>query len=251
MRPGFPPQDLQCPDPGRCPVAVAQLASLAQSGQLPRASYPAQRHWFCVYEAKDGYSHPNPGYSDTRFAPFDALDTGGRVPTLYLAETLEAALLETSLHDIHEQKPRVVSEMALLGKLHARVVPPTRLDLVDLRDPQLNSLGLRRENLASSSPEHYPCTRAVAQAIHAIPHSLSEPAPGGILWHSRQAEISGQSGQEVAVVFADRVRHTRGAWQLGTNRHASGSLLEGAGRLLLDELAESLDVTISISGDLE
>lgn len=55
--------------------------------------------------------------------------------------------------------------------------------------------------------------------------------------------------QEVAVVFADRVPQARGAWKLGPYRNASGALLEGAGRLLLDELAEALEVTISTDVD--
>ena len=242
---GFPPQDLDCPDPAGCTVAVAQLEKLARSGQLPEVSFPAHRHWFRVYDARDDYSDPNPGFGDTRFAPFDAVATGARVPTLYLAETLVAALLESSLHDAHEQEPRVVSEMSLLGKLHARVIPPSALRLTDLRDPQLDALGLARENLASSPSEHYPCTRRVARAIHASP-----PAPAGIIWHSRQAELNASGAQEVAVVFADRVSRARGAWRLGPCRDASGSLLEGAGRLLLDELAESLNVTISTSDEL-
>ncbi|EMQ99839.1 RES family NAD+ phosphorylase [Paeniglutamicibacter gangotriensis] len=245
MTGGFPPQDLQCPDPAGCTVAISQLGSLATTGGLLHVSFPTSRHWYRVYDARDGYGHPNPGFGDTRFSPFDSLGTGERVPSFYLAQSLEAALLETSLHDVHVRRPRVVSELSLLGKLHARVVPPGPLDLIDLRDMQLEALGLVRENVASSSTEHYPCTRKVARTIHA-----SYPASSGILWHSRQAEISGIRHQEVAMVFGDRVPLHRGAWTLGPYRNASGSLLEGTGRLLLDELAEALDVTISVSDDL-
>lgn len=49
----------------------------------------------------------------------------------------------------------------------------------------------------------------------------------------------------MAVVFADRVAHTRGARKLGPYRDTYGSLLEGTGRLILDEVAETLNVTIS------
>ena len=245
MSGGFPPQDLHCPDPDGCTVAVSKLKTLAQGGQLALVSFPQSRHWFRVYDARDGYGHPNPGFGDTRFAPFDAHTTAKRVPTLYLAESLAAALLETSLHDVHEQQQRVVSEMSLLGKLHARVVPPAPLRLIDLRDPQLNRLGLTRQNIASSPSEHYPCTRRGARAIHNSPQ-----APVGMIWQSRQAELNGLSGQEVVVVFADRLPQGRNSWTLGPYRNASGSLLEGAGRLLLDELADSLNVTISVRGDL-
>nr|WP_245575347.1 hypothetical protein [Gulosibacter molinativorax] len=64
----------------------------------------------------------------------------------------------------------------------------------------------------------------------------------GIVWHSRQAELVGGKPVEVAVIFAGRLPAARDAWKLGPYRNASGSLLEGAGRLLLDELAEELGV---------
>lgn len=241
----FPPEDLSCPDPPGCTVAVTALEALAFEDKLVHATFPSAMHWFRVYDARDGYSHPNPGYGDTRFAPFDSLSTGKRVPSLYLADSLTAALLETSLHDVHEQEQRVVSEMSLLGKLHARVIPPAPLHLVDLRDPQLALLGLDRKSVSSSSAEHYPCTRIVARAIHAAPKE-----PAGIVWNSRQAELNGIQHGTVAVVFADRVHGARDSWKLGPYRDASGSLLEGAGRLALDDLAESLRVTISTHDDL-
>lgn len=52
------------------------------------------------------------------------------------------------------------------------------------------------------------------------------------------------------MVFVDRMPLLRGTWTPGPYRNASGSLLECTGRLLLDGLAESLDVTISVSDEL-
>jgi hypothetical protein len=232
---------------------VDSLETLASSDQLPKTTFSTDHAWFRVYDARDGYGQANPGFGDTRFAPFDAYDSGVRVPTFYLAESLEAALLESSLHDVSVTKPRVVAESTLLGKLHARVVPPRDFTVVDLRDAPMKSLGLGRENVSSSSPEHYPCTRRLARAIHQGP---TEPRPTGsaraegIVWHSRQAEITGMPPTEIVVLFADRLPDDRGAWTLALRRNASGSLLEGSGQLLLDELAESLDVTISDDGEL-
>lgn len=244
MSSGFPPQDLECPAPDECTVAIAELVGLAAGGRLPQAIVPASSHWFRVYDARDGYAQPNPGFGDTRFAPFDAQDTGARVPTMYLAESLEAALLETSLHNVYEDS-RLVSEQELLGKSHARVVPPQDLTFVDLRDTPLAALGLARQNVSNSSPEHYPCTRRVARAIHAV------PLADGIIWHSRQAELTGRSPAEVVVVFADRVPHTRNAWNLVPSRSSNGPLLEGTGRIFLDELAEALEVTITAAPALD
>ena len=240
----FPPQDLSCPDPPRCPIAVQRLSSLASSGQIPLTSFASGRPWHRVYDARDGFGSANPGYGDSRFAPFDASDGSGRVPTLYIAETLEAALLETSLHTVGVVQPREVAESSLLGAFHAEVLPPTTLTLADLRDAQLSALAIPRGGVSSSSAEHYPCTRRVARALHASP---AEPA--GIVWHSRQAELNGQPAAEVAVVFIDRTPQGRGAWRLSPSRHAAGALLEGHGRLRLDELAESLDITVVTAED--
>lgn len=196
----------------------------------------------------------SPVFGDTRFAPFDATSSGELVATLYLAEDLESALLETSLHNASEKQPRVIDEQVLLGKLHARVVPPHDLHLIDLRDHQLQTLDLVRENISSSSPEHYSCTRRVARAIHAAPSDTNSPAyvrAHGMVWRSRQAELTGGPAREVAVIFADRVATNRGSWRLARQRSAAGSLLEGAGKLVLDELADHLRVDIETSSDLD
>lgn len=239
MTTGLLPQVLDCPDPAGCPVAVEEFEGVAASGALPEIAVPPGQDWYRVYDARDGFAQPNPGHGDTRFAPFDDLASGTRVPTLYLAESLTAALLETSFHDVSEKQPRVVSERALLGKLHGRIAPQDRLHLTDLRDEALARLQIDRAQVVSSSSEHYPCTRRVARAIHASPQHLD-----GILWHSRQTELNRLPAAEALVLFADRAPTDRRAWALATSRSASGSLLEGVGRLLLDQLAEELEVTI-------
>lgn len=239
MNTSLPPEDLACPHPAACPVAVEQLTRLAETDRLGRITIPEDSMWFRVYHAADGYHQPNSGFGDTRFAPFDATGSGQRVPTLYLAESLAAALLETAFHDVAAQQPRVVAESSLRGKLHAALHSPTALELVDLRDDALHNVDLPRTAVSSSPPEHYPCTRRVAQAIHAM-----ASAPQGILWHSRQAELNDAPPAQVAVVFADRLPRERGSWQLAAHLHASGSLVDGFGRQLLDELAEELGITV-------
>lgn len=98
----FDPEDLDCPRPQSCPVAISQLRSLAHDGRLPTASPAPGSSWSHIHHARYGYAEPNPGYGDSRFAPFDAAENGQRVPTLYLAETPEAALLETALYGASE-----------------------------------------------------------------------------------------------------------------------------------------------------
>lgn len=242
----FPEEELECPDSPGCTVQVQTLMKLAAAKELRFVRVPSKRSWYRVYDASDGYGLPNPGFGDTRFAPFDEEGTGLRVPVMYLAESLSAALLETSLHDVHLTMPRVVPEITLLGKLHARVLPPQELKLVDLRDAELIVLGLPREAIVSSSAEHYPCTRRIAKALHA---ELAEC--DGLLWNSRQAELTGQVPTEVAIVFCDRVAAARSDWALAQHRSASGALLEGTGRLILEELAEELGVTLLRDDSLE
>src|SRR5690625_2016305 len=139
-------------------MAISELSQHARDGNLPTFTFSQDRVWFRVYDARDGYGDPNPGWGNTPLAPLDELLSGSRVPTMDLAESPEAALLETRFHAIHELQPesRNVAERSLHGYLHAQVVPPTDMTVVDLRDPQLQALGLARENLANSSFEHYP-----------------------------------------------------------------------------------------------
>jgi len=57
-----------------------------------------------------------------------------------------------------------VAERSLAGLLHAELRSEEIFDVADLRDPQLAALGVGRASIASSSQEHYPCTRRIAQA---------------------------------------------------------------------------------------
>ena len=74
-----------------------------------------------VYDGTWGYDEHNPGYGDARFSPIDDPVHGGRLPSMYLAATPTAALLETVFHDVHHDSARIVYERDLLGKLLARV----------------------------------------------------------------------------------------------------------------------------------
>ena len=235
----LPKERLDCPDPARCPVAVRELTEAAGDGTVPATSLKADSEWFRVFNAVDGYATPIPGQGNSRFSPFDDESSGERVPSIYLAESLEASLLETSFHDVPIKTPREVNVSTLFGKAHARVRLPTDLLIADLRDASLRTFGIERSAVASSPREHYPCTRRVAKRIHS---SMQDVA--GIVWHSRQAEINQRPAAKVLIVFADRVPTERGDWQLVSDRSSFGALLEGSGWLLVDRLADSLGVTL-------
>jgi hypothetical protein len=156
---------------------------------------------------------------------------------MYLAATPTAALLETVFHDVHDAGGNVIYERDLRGKLLAHVRAPALAALADLRDSELDRLGLHRSAVVTSPAEHYPCTRRLAIA------ALAQPRRGrpvqGLIWHSRQAELARADPVEVIVLFGGaRYPSGRGSWApFGAG---ASSLYNGPGRLLIDEIAENL-----------
>ena len=232
----YPPADLACPDPQGCPV-------IDVLPELRTTTIVADTPWYRVYSATWGYDEFNPGYGDARFSPIDDPETSDRLPSMYLAATPAAALLETVFHDVHQSSARIVYERDLRGMLLAHVRTPVAARLGDLRDPELARLGLSREALVSTTSEHYPCTRR--QAITALGQRCGARGLHGLIWHSRQSELAGREPVEVIVVFgAERYPTSRGHWKLFGP--GASSLYEGPGRLLVDEIAESLSATVDI-----
>lgn len=216
---------------------VAALPRLRTTGL--RAGVPLYR----VYDATWGYDEHNPGYGDARFSPIDDPLTGVRLPSMYLAATPTAALLETVFHDVHQVSGRVVYERDLRGKLLAHLRLPSDVALGDLRDPQLEKLNLGRPQVVSSPAEHYPCTRRLAGA--ALSQSRRGRPLAGLIWHSRQAELADARPVEVVVLYgAPRHRCGRGSWPLFGP--GASSLYEGPGRLMVEEIAESLGAVIEL-----
>lgn len=235
----FGPDDLECPAPEHCPVAATTLTKLARAGQLPTCGIAKGSTWHRVYSSRFGHTEANPGYGDARFSPFNETGTDIRVPTVYLAKTPHAALLETVLRDVGEWVVREVSEARFYGQLHVGLEATETLEVADLRNSTLTKLNIPRPAIASSAQEHYPCTRTIAKAIHASAQNLA-----GIVWHSRQTEISHRPDAETLVLFADRLAKGRDALVLARSLTAVGSIGEGAGRVILDELLEDLGVTV-------
>lgn len=213
---------------------------------LPRlrtTSLRAGTAWYHVYNATWGYDEHNPGYGDARFSPIDDPVDGGRLPSMYLAATPAAALLETVFHDVYHDIGRIIYERNLRGMLMSHVLAPAVASLADLRDPELARLGLRREQVVSSDAEHYPCTRRLAVA--ALTQAHGRRKVHGLIWHSRQAELAGEDPVEVMVLYGgSRYSSTRGSWRLFGP--GASSLFEGPGRLLIDEVAESLSAVIEL-----
>ena len=176
----------------------------------------------------------------TRFAPFEAVDSGGAVPTMYLASSEAAALLEVVFHEVHHRSSRYVYERDLRKRALAYLLVPRDLWLADLRDPELDRHGIRREQVVSSPAEHYPCTRRLARQLHA--REIGGRRVDGMLWNSRQAELLDGPEVEVCVVFGDGLDSGRGSWAL--TGPGVRNLFEGPGRLLVDAVAAELDAVV-------
>ena len=225
-----PPQDLDCPDPDGCPVAPR----LPPLRTVPLAKGTS---WYRVYDAIWGYDEHNPGHGDTRFSPIDDPKNGHRLPSMYLAQTPTAALLETVFHSVHQSSRRLIYERDLRGKLPAYVRVPAQAVLADLRDPEIDRLGLERAATVATAAEHYPCTRRLAIS------ALRRKNVQGLIWHSRQAELAGHDPVEVAVLYGEpRYSSQRGSWTLFGS--GASSLYDGPGRVLVEKVAESLEAVI-------
>ncbi len=204
---------------------------------LTAQTVPADRPWSRVYALKHGYDTFNPGRGRSRFAPFED-PAGAPVATAYLGESDLVALLETVFHDVSAgSADRKIWERDLLERALITVQAPHELVLLDLRDGALPAVGLRREQLVTTSAAHYRCTTEWSRWAH-----TTHPDVDGLLWHSRVAELAFGAQGEAAILFGDRIGDAAGAFPVA----APGvrSLFEGPGRLDIDELAELVDAEI-------
>src|SRR5699024_9113455 len=102
-----------------------------------------------------------------------------------------------------------------------------------------DDLGLKRPAISSSPSQHYPCTRTVAKAIHASPQNLS-----GIIWHSRQVEVSRLPRVSGIVLYEERLGHGREAFRVRPVSSSIGALYDGEVRVQLDAVLDRLVVTV-------
>ena len=133
--------------------------------------------------------------SPTRFAPvYDA--TGECVPSLYAADTLEAAIHETIFHDVPAAaKRKTVPRTLVQTRAHVRLEVLRDLRLAFLRGPDLRRWRIGRNSLIASSAKLFPETARWAGAIH---HQF--PEVHGLLWTSNQCDPD-----TAYLFFGDRV----------------------------------------------
>jgi hypothetical protein len=189
-----------------CPTAPPPPARLS----VETASLPAGTVLFRCH--KTGYPansfNPNIGKhiavpeEGARFNPFPGAPAIN-IPTIYAADSLEAAALESIFHDIpHVPFPRY--PMFRLGEWSYSELKVTRdLVLLELVNPTLRQFPVlgRAESITESElihtpPSEYPHTRTWAQSFH-----TALPKLDGLAWRPRLAG----TGASI-VFFGDRFK---------------------------------------------
>ena len=152
--------------------------------------------------------------NSTRFAPIR--DASNRcIPSLYAADTVEAAIYETILHDIPLHATRKsVPHSQLQHRRHSTLVVRRALRLASLRAPDLLKWGLRRETLITGLPTQYGRTALWAKAVHDQFDEVD-----GLVWTSNLCDPD-----TALLLFGDRVAGTD-LMVTGTREGSDGSFL--------------------------
>lgn len=170
---------------------------------------------------------------------------------MYVAETSFAALLESALHDATPPAPRVRSA-TLAHWVESQVELTADVRLIDLRDVELDRLGIGRHQLVATGAVHYPCTRAWARRLHG--RAIGGQPTHGLVWQSRQAELHARALDhrpalrdlvsmhpvDVAVLWSPPAP----AGLLAPGPDGLGPLDVGAGRAYVADLAAELGITL-------
>jgi len=164
----------------------------------------------------------NPGHTgDARFSPIQDRQ-GQAIPTLYAANTLQAALMETVFHDVpHDAGFKLFDRRKLHRQVHSRLNICSDLILADLTSKPLRKLGVTRRQLIDTEKDQYPNTRLWAQAIY-TQHSDIQ----GLYWTSRQDDSA-----RAIMLFGDRIvddslRQTAASLSLLEDEWTYGEVLE-------------------------
>ncbi len=133
-----------------------------------------------------------------RFHPLESVD-GTRIPTLYIASNLEAAIAETLLHHLPEVPPSkpYYLEMQLVRKqrfVKFRVTNPIKL--VDLEGAGADRIRMPCERVCWCSRAGYPTSRQAASLLHKRYQEAH-----GIRWTSRRYPPA-----TCLLIFGDRLR---------------------------------------------
>ena len=132
----------------------------------------------------------------TRFAPIHD-QKQNCIPTLYAADTTQAAIYETIFHDVPlDSDLKSVPITILRGYQQCALILNRPLHLASLRAPDLMKWGVTRTALIASSSDHYRDTIKWAQRVHVQFSELD-----GTLWMSNQCDPN-----SAFLLLGDRVK---------------------------------------------
>lgn len=142
-----------------------------------------------VHSSKFRPDEFNPGFGGGRFHFFG----DPKVPALYLAETREAALAETLLHDIPVGAPAAMPRSAYEKSVLAGLKVSRPLQVAEFFGLGLRTLGIEATQLTDTPMANYPQTRLWAAAAHAA-------GLDGVGWMSKR-----DNSARAYMLFGDRV----------------------------------------------
>jgi hypothetical protein len=189
-----------------CPIAPAFVSALfVQTTELPSGTVLYRFHKN-IYRA-DSFN-PNTGKridlpeAGARFNPFPGAPATN-IPTLYAADSLAAAALESVFHDVAHVPSPTYPRSRLAEWSYSKLRTTRNLLLLKLVNPQLRQLSIpsrassiTESELIHTPPSEYPQTRTWARFLHAsIPHL------DGLAWRPRL----GGTGLSY-VLFGDRCK---------------------------------------------
>lgn len=205
---------------------------------ITSVTLPRMQVWHRVHSDEYEGGQFNPGRrGNARFSPIrDA--AGSPIPTVYMAGTFDAALMESVFHDVpHAPGFKQFDKRKLEGQVHSQLQVAQDLRLADLTGKPLRKLGVTRKQLIDTEKDQYPRTREWAAAIHA-----QHPDIQGLLWTSRQDDSA-----RAVMLFGDRV--PKGALRPTGNPRSLVKDEQAYGEVLA--LAEVIGVVIVSSRGLQ
>ena len=210
----------------RVPDPPAEIGAIKLDELLWPSGQPLAR----VYRHKQSSVAFNPGKGRGRFHPIQT-PRGKPIPTLYAAQSLAGAAMETLFRaTVSDSVPRFVPRALVEEYRYADLQARRALVLLPLWGNNLRRLGLTRGRLLEPGPTHYERTARWAEALH---HGFS--TIDGLAWHSRQFD-----GSVCVMLFGDRIKQRDLA-----PISAPISFADDSGFEVIVRIATQADITIS------
>ncbi|WP_058910109.1 RES family NAD+ phosphorylase [Entomohabitans teleogrylli] len=138
------------------------------SALIKTALWPAGKPIERIHSTRLAGALFNPGYGSARFSPLTPAP-GVTIPTLYGAESIDVALMETLLHDLPLRCAGLGVELSKLQALtHSQLIAREDLALLDVNPRTLKKLGITQYQLLGSGLRTGPTPGAGRRSFTAI-----------------------------------------------------------------------------------